>query len=175
MAASLCPAPDGFTDWRELDITSNGYILGSNIDPKPERHVNHLDPRIGTLVRGQETVFYAFVNGYHADPLEGTLEQVETALGLRRQASPAIRVVPSPAPRRRAPTSRVLREYTVTVTPSIVTYAGGSYTGGATYGEYTVQVFARSHAKALQKARSDRRDEEGRLAVPASFKARWVR
>lgn len=136
--------------------------------------MDHLDPRIGTLVRGQETVFYAFVNGYHADPLEGTLEQVEAALGLR-PATPGTRVVPTPAPRRCAQPSRDLREYAVTVTPSIVTYSGGAYTGGATHGEYTVQVFARSHAKALQKARSDRRDEEGRLAVPASFRARWVR
>lgn len=139
--------------------------------------MSHLDPRIGTLVRGQETVFYAFVNGYHADPLEGTLEQVEVALGLR-QAAPvrkAAVTVLSPATRRRAPDAKDLRKYTVTVTPSIVTYAGGSYTGGATYGEYTVQLFAKSHAKALQKARSDRRDGEGRLAVPANFKARWER
>ncbi len=43
-----------------------------------------MDSRIGQLMRGGEIVHYAFVNGYDADPVEGTLEQVEIALGLRR-------------------------------------------------------------------------------------------
>ncbi len=131
--------------------------------------MNHLDPRIGTLVRGQDTVFYAFVNGYRADPLEGTLEQVEAALGLR-QRSAFCAGFSSPVSRCRVPRTLELREYDVTVTPNITTYSGG-----ATFGEYTVRVLAESYAKALQEARRDRRDEEGRLAVPASFKARWVR
>ncbi len=139
--------------------------------------MDHLDPRIGTLVRGMETVYYAFVHGYQADPLEGSLEQVEVALGLRQAPSAQAAAAPSPVPARRRPASSgtALREYTVTVTPSMVTYAGGSYTGSATFGEYTVQVLAKSHAQALQKARRERRDEEGRFGVPASFKARWVR
>ncbi|MFA6230992.1 MAG: hypothetical protein WC617_12600 [Rhodanobacter sp.] len=139
--------------------------------------MDHLDPRIGTLVRGMETVYYAFVHGYQADPLEGSLEQVEVALGLRQAPSAQAEAPPSPVPARRrlASSGTALREYTVTVTPSVVTYAGGSYTGSATFGEYTVQVLAKSHAQALQKARRERRDEEGRFGVPASFKARWVR
>lgn len=139
--------------------------------------MDHLDPRIGTLVRGVETVYYAFVHGYQADPLEGTQEQVEVALGLRQTPPIAQTAVPSPsqARRRLASSGTDLREYMVTVTPSVVTYAGGSYTGSSTFGEYTVQVLAKSHAQALQKARRERRDEEGRFGVPARFKARWVR
>lgn len=39
-----------------------------------------MDARIGTLNNGQ---FYAFVNGYDAPEVRGTLEEVEVALGLR--------------------------------------------------------------------------------------------
>lgn len=39
-----------------------------------------MDARIGELNGGK---FYAYVNGYGADPVTGTLEQVEVALGLR--------------------------------------------------------------------------------------------
>ncbi|MBN3744724.1 hypothetical protein G3N96_04650 [Burkholderia sp. Se-20373] len=40
-----------------------------------------LDPRIGMLNSGK---FYAFVNGYDRPETIGTLEEVETALGLRK-------------------------------------------------------------------------------------------
>jgi hypothetical protein len=43
----------------------------------------NIDPRIGALNSGK---FYAFVNGYHAPAVEGTLEEVEIALGLRKPA-----------------------------------------------------------------------------------------
>ncbi|CAN7780172.1 hypothetical protein LJR296_007946 [Cupriavidus necator] len=39
-----------------------------------------MDARIGVLNSGK---FYAFANGYHAEPVIGTLEEVEAALGLR--------------------------------------------------------------------------------------------
>ena len=42
-----------------------------------------LDPRIGILNSGQ---FYAFANGYDQPETRGTLEEVETALGLRPAA-----------------------------------------------------------------------------------------
>ena len=45
-----------------------------------------LDPRIGALATGR---FYAFVNGYDKPHFEGTLHQVEQALGLRRQEGSA--------------------------------------------------------------------------------------
>ena len=40
----------------------------------------NMDPRIGVLNSGQ---FYAFANGYDQPETRGTLEEVETALGLR--------------------------------------------------------------------------------------------
>lgn len=39
-----------------------------------------LDPRIGILCSGR---FYCFPNGYAAPEFEGTLQEVEVALGLR--------------------------------------------------------------------------------------------
>lgn len=60
-----------------------------------------------------------------------------------------------------------LRRYHVTVTPKVLSYAG-SYTFGA----YTVVVEALSAAKAISKARKDRRDEEGRHVPAATFQAR---
>lgn len=55
-----------------------------------------MDARIGVLNSGR---FYAFANGYHAEPVMGTLEEVEMALGLR--AAPvaiAARIEVKPAP-----------------------------------------------------------------------------
>lgn len=49
-----------------------------------------LDPRIGILNSGK---FYAFVNGYDKPETIGTLEEVETALGLR-SAAPDRKVLP---------------------------------------------------------------------------------
>ncbi|TES65655.1 hypothetical protein E2P84_36620 [Burkholderia cepacia] len=43
-----------------------------------------LDPRIGMLNNGK---FYAFVNGYDKPEIIGTLDEVETALGLRKAAT----------------------------------------------------------------------------------------
>lgn len=42
------------------------------------------------------------------------------------------------------------KEYEVTITPKITTYAGSS-----TFGEYTVTVTAKSHAEALKQARAE--------------------
>lgn len=44
-----------------------------------------MDPRIGVLNSGK---CYAYVNGYHAEPVMGTLAEVEIALGIR-QPEPA--------------------------------------------------------------------------------------
>lgn len=116
-----------------------------------------MDPRIGVLNRAGRPVFYAFVDGYDKPAAEGSLGDVEAALGLRA----AIAAPGKP---------RVLREFSVTVTPRVVTYAGS-----AVLGEYAVTVFAESAAKAISAARRMRRDEEGAHAVPAVFRARRVR
>ena len=53
----------------------------------------------------------------------------------------------------------MFKEYTVTITPKITAYAGASV-----FGEYTVTVFAKSHAEALKQARAERRESEGRVS-----------
>lgn len=62
------------------------------------------------------------------------------------------------------------KEYEVTITPKITTY-----TGPSTFGEYTVTVTAKSHAEALKIARAERRESEGRYAVPANFRAKLIK
>jgi len=42
-----------------------------------------MDHRIGLLTRDGAPVYYAFADGYDAPPVEGALETVEAALGLR--------------------------------------------------------------------------------------------
>ena len=64
----------------------------------------------------------------------------------------------------------MFKEYTVTITPKITAYAGASV-----FGEYAVTVFAKSHAEALKQARAERRESEGRYAVPANFRAKLVK
>lgn len=114
-----------------------------------------LDARIGTLLTEGRTVFYAFDRGYGQPETRGTLEQVERSLGILRASGLA------------ATKRKVLRTFTVTVTPRLVTY--GSHGANA---EYTIDVSAASHADAIKIARQRRRDEDGRFAVPADYKAR---
>jgi hypothetical protein len=57
--------------------------------------------------------------------------------------------------------------YEVTVTPSVVLYSGTHVAG-----TYKVDVYAETAAKAISKARSDRRAEEGRMAPSAKFSAK---
>lgn len=64
----------------------------------------------------------------------------------------------------------MFKEYTVTITPKITAYAGASV-----FGEYTVTVFAKSHAEALKQARAERRESEGRYGVPATFRAKLIK
>lgn len=106
-----------------------------------------MDARIGKLNSGK---FYAFVSGYDKPATYGTLEQVEIALGLRKAS----------------PKAKTLRSYEVTVTPAIVVYAG-AWKGDS----YTVDVSAYTAADAIKQARAKRREEDGRFAVPAAYKA----
>jgi hypothetical protein len=59
------------------------------------------------------------------------------------------------------------KTYTVTVTPKAASYAGS-----CTMGEYTVTVRADNSADAIKQARRARRNEEGRYAVAATYRAR---
>lgn len=111
-----------------------------------------LDSRIGVLNSGK---FYAFANGYDQPEIVGNLEEVEVALGLR--------VLPNMGAKKK----RSVRSFSVTVTPSMLTYAGTMVLG-----EYVVELNASTHKEAISKARLQRRDEDGTQAVPATFRAR---
>ncbi|HDS1721691.1 hypothetical protein NPS53_09275 [Pseudomonas putida] len=45
-----------------------------------------MHPAIGQLINGK---FYAFIEGHEQQPFEGTLEEVEVAMGLRAPLEPA--------------------------------------------------------------------------------------
>ena len=59
------------------------------------------------------------------------------------------------------------KEYEVTISPKMTTYAGS-----ATFGEYTVSVTAKTAAEAIKEARAARRESEGRYGVPATYRAK---
>lgn len=62
------------------------------------------------------------------------------------------------------------RDYSVTVTPKITTYAGNN-----TSGEYTATISARSRDEAIKLARKDRSDIEGRYGVSATYRAKILK
>ncbi|EPJ7982342.1 hypothetical protein L4Z68_001349 [Pseudomonas aeruginosa] len=117
-----------------------------------------LDPRIGVLVRNGAAVFYAHVNGYEHEPIEGTLNEVESSLGIAlspvQDVGPERIAPPAPIPGRE---SGGLRLYEVTMTPNVITY-GGSHT----YGEAVEYVYAESRADAERQVRQQLRDTNGR-------------
>jgi hypothetical protein len=115
-----------------------------------------LDPRIGVLNSGQ---YYAFAHGYDKPAKYGTLDEVEVALGLRQ---------PAPASAIGSRHKKTwLKRYAVTVTPKYVTCAGS-----CRFGQYTVEVHARTSAEAITEVRRARNLEEGRYGVPATYKAK---
>ena len=91
----------------------------------------------------------------------GTLENVEIALGLRPVTVP---------PSAQAGKVRQLRDYAVTITPKVVSYAGTLW-----FGEFTITIRAASHAAAIKAARTERNETEGRYGVPATYRARLLR
>lgn len=108
-------------------------------------------------MRNGTPVYYAFPQGFDAPAVEGTLAQVEAAL---ERATPK-------AQRKTAPAKRPRRCYRVTVSPSITVYSGSH-----TSDEYTLSIWAQSRNEAISKAREQRRENEGRHAVKATFRAR---
>lgn len=117
-----------------------------------------LDPRIGVLVRNGAAVFYAYLNGYEHEPIEGTLNEVESSLGIALSPAQDIgaeRVAtPDHNPGRE---SGGLRLFAVTMTPNVITY-GGSHT----YGEAVEYVYAKSRADAERQVRQQLRETNGR-------------
>ena len=126
-----------------------------------------MDPRIGILMRAGKEVYYAFVDGYDKPELQGTLEEVERALGIRDP-----RALPIDAPERAPARTGVaaIRTFIVTVTPKQVVY-----TGNHVESEHEIEIDARTHAKAISQARQARSSEDGRYGVPAQFRARLKR
>lgn len=105
-----------------------------------------MDPRIGKLLDGS---FYCFPNGYDQPEVRGSLATVTAALRPRNESA------------------KTLKTYVVTVTPIVIVYTG-LHCGGA----YEETVMAPSRDVAISIARKHRFENEGRLAVRASFRAR---
>lgn len=117
-----------------------------------------LDPRIGVLIRNGSPVFYAFHLGRSADPKEGTLQEVEAALGLspRAVSSPNARGK-SEVPAKPRGVAGKNRRYAVTVTPSVTLYSGS-----LTFGESVEYVDAISRRDAEKQVRQLLREVNGR-------------
>lgn len=118
-----------------------------------------MDARIGQLMRDGGIVHYAFVSG-RAQAVEGSLEVVEAALGLRQPFAPAP-VIPAA----RSVAKRILRTYEVTVTPSTVVHVGGWQSGA-----YTLDIDAHDRSDAIKAARRGW-TEDVAIGVPATFRA----
>ena len=113
-----------------------------------------MDPRIGMLMKDGKKVYYAYVNGFDQPETQGSLEEVEMALGLR--ASQKASKAKKPA---------TYREYVVAMTQ------GGEV-------EETTEN-AKSAADAISKARHFWNMQDGRTQVvgllPRRFKARLAK
>lgn len=126
-----------------------------------------MDSRIGVLMVNGAHVYYAFLRGDAEPETLGTREEIEVALGIRAPAVLDVADQALPNSAHSTPRLKPLRSYVVTITPSVVTFAGSH-----TAGEYTVTKVAVSSNDAISQARDDRRNNEGRHGVPAKFRAK---
>lgn len=127
-----------------------------------------LDPRIGVLMRHGAPVFYAFHQGNGADPVEGTLKEVEASLGLPpRPPLQADAKVGPPAPVKPMAKLGQTRRYAVTVTPTVTLYCGSH-----TFGETVEHVDALNRRDAEQQVRKQLREENGRYGPKYNVVAR---
>ncbi|HBO5514538.1 TPA: hypothetical protein L4559_003431 [Pseudomonas aeruginosa] len=127
-----------------------------------------LDPRIGVLMRHGAPVFYAFHQGNGADPVEGTLQEVETVLGL--PSRPPLQVDANENPQAPAkPLDKLgrIRRYAVTVTPSVTLYSGS-----LTFGETVEHVEALNRRDAEKQVRQQLRDANGQYGPKYNVVAR---
>ncbi|HGM8087199.1 TPA: hypothetical protein ACKP9S_003570 [Pseudomonas aeruginosa] len=126
-----------------------------------------IDPRIGILIRNGVEVFYAYHEGYDRPPVEGSLQQVETALGIR-SAQPEISIddqcaVSDPQSKK----SLSARTYAVTIKPSVTLYSGS-----ATIGDSVELVDAHTRQEAATIVRKRLRDVNGRYCPKYNVTAR---
>lgn len=129
-----------------------------------------LDPRVGILMRNGAPVFYAYHQGNGADPIEGTLQEVEVALGLQPRLPLPQPVNDSENPHEPAKTFGKLgrfRRYEVTVTPSVTLYSGG-----LTFGETVEHVDALNRRDAEKQVRQQLRDANGQFGPKYNVVAR---
>lgn len=124
-----------------------------------------MDARIGQVMRNGSIVHYAFVNGYAADPFEGTRDEVEIALGLRAPVISKPAASPAPVQSLNRRPCRQARIYLVTVTPRYTLYAGS----WASH-PYTVEVIADNGRTAIRREREAYNLEN--MGNPATFRAR---
>lgn len=96
-----------------------------------------MHPAIGLLSSGK---CYSYVNGYHMEPIMGTLAEVEAALGIRSAA---------PSPEQSAPITACT--YTVTLT---FQYPAWDEVNGIQYRE--IRANSRSEANAIARSMADR-------------------
>ena len=127
---------------------------------------NAPDPRIGYLIRNGVQVFYAFPNGYSLAPIEGSLHEVEVALGI----APTQQVteqdhLESGVPRRSR--KEAMRSYNVTIKPSVTLYSDSQ-----TFGETIERIDARNRREAEKTVRQRLRDVNGRHGPKYNVTAR---
>jgi hypothetical protein len=131
-------------------------------------HHAPLDPRIGMLVQAGRNVFYAYAAGYDSDPVSGSLNEIEQALGLPLTPSTAkattLHLVGDAAPE--MPATK-LKRYAVTVTPSVTLYCSGQ-----TFGESIEHVYAESRTAAIRDVRERVREANGRYGPKITYSAR---
>jgi len=119
-----------------------------------------MDARIGQLMRNGAIVHYAYVSGYAAEPVEGTREQVEIALGLRAAPAPAAPV--------KAAKPAASKEYNVLIT---FQYPAWNEVNGIPYNG----IFATSKREANDRVRNMARDDghiaggKGRVTLTATL------
>lgn len=126
-----------------------------------------IDPRIGMLIRNGVEVFYGYHEGYDRPPVEGSLQQVETALGIR-SAQPEISIddqwaVSDP----HSIKSLSARTYAVTIKPSVTLYSGST-----TIGDSVELVDAHTRREAVTIVRKRLRDVNGRYGPKYNVTAR---
>lgn len=119
-----------------------------------------IDPRIGVLMRNGAPVFYAFIHGNGKDHLEGTLNEIEQALGVPLSPCSCTNSEVAPASEPYQPSwgsNTGLRRYVVTIVPSVVLYGAGGAIG--TREEY---VDARNKQEAVREVRQRLREVNDR-------------
>lgn len=134
-----------------------------------------LDPRIGILNRAVGIAFYAYDRGYDHEPVKGSLNEVERALGVPLstssvppQANP-VSTAGTVTPLQKKRTRGSLQRYSVTAKPDVVLYAGSTI-----FGETVEEVDAVSSRDAIKQVRSQLRETNGRYGPRYTFSATRV-